>query len=71
MQEKKVWKISEVLSLYDDELTLTKLTVMTKFDALMDDERNPALTPEKEEELEDFLQVGKIYRITTTLEELE
>lgn len=48
-----------VLTLFDDPSTREKVTVMDKWEAMTDDERNPDF-----EGLDDFLEWGKKYRIT-------
>lgn len=60
--------LSIILTLFDDDSVREKLTVMTKLEAMTDDSRNP--DDGFYEKLEDeFLQIGKTYRLT--FEEVE
>lgn len=62
-------ELSEIMTLFDDESVREKLTVMSKWEAVCDDGRNPRdeLTEEK---VNDFLVLGKTYKVTLTLEEM-
>jgi hypothetical protein len=55
--------IQTQLTLYDDLSVRTKVTVMSKLEAMFDDERNDTENFWCDE-LERFLQFGKTYRIT-------
>jgi len=48
--------------LFDDESVREKLTVMSKWDAVLDDLRNP-VDEKKLDELEDFLHLGESYDV--------
>lgn len=60
---------SEHLTLFDDESVRKKLTAMSKWDAMFDDERNVA-TNAMSEVAENFLQLGKTYKVTVSIEEV-
>jgi hypothetical protein len=61
-------KMEGIYTLHDDEGVRKKLTVMSKWDALLDDARNP--TSDFAERLEALLKLGKSYRVTMTVEEV-
>ncbi|MDQ3329123.1 MAG: hypothetical protein M3552_00490 [Planctomycetota bacterium] len=48
------------LTLFDDESVREKLTVMTKWDAMLDDDRNPDLPSEDDA----MFELGGTYRFT-------
>lgn len=54
--------ISTIETLFDDESTRKKFTVMNKIDVMVDDERNDDMDFWKA--LDDFLEWGKSYKIT-------
>ena len=56
-------------TLYDDESVKEKLKWMTKWDAMIDDSRNPEVNIV--EQVEDFLQLGKSYKITLKVDEIK
>lgn len=58
-----------IYTLYDDDSTREKLTVMSKWQAMVDDERNPK--SDFAEEIEAFLQPGKTYRLTMKFQEVD
>lgn len=59
------------MTLFDDESVHEKLTVMDKFEAMVDDSRNNDNNYTKDNEaLEEFLQLGKSYKVTITYEEV-
>lgn len=58
-------EMSDVYTLYPD--SFMKGSVMTKFDIMMDDARNPENC--FAEEVEKFLEYGKRYRVTIKIEE--
>ncbi len=67
----KEWMIMEVegvFLLYDDESVKKKLTVMSKWDAMIDDARNPDI--DWSEMTEEYLQVGKSYKVKIIIEEI-
>jgi hypothetical protein len=53
-------QVSVTFNLYDDASVHEKLTVMTKLEAVFDDERNPDIHTT----LDDFLQLGYSYEFT-------
>jgi hypothetical protein len=58
-------EMSEVYTLFPD--SFMKEAVMTKYDIMLDDARNPENG--FAEEVEKFLEYGKTYRITIKIEE--
>ena len=56
-------------SLFDGEDTREKYTVMDKWDVMCDDSRNQE-DADIQQEMENFLEFGKRYRITLTIEEI-
>jgi hypothetical protein len=65
----KRYRSSFRTQLFDDESTRHKLRVMGKWDAMIDDERNP--TPEVDDEVEAFLKLGRTYLVTITIQEIQ
>ena len=62
--------ISTIEKLYDDESTREKFTVMSKLDIILDDSRNVSDDSTSFwDNIDDFLQWGKSYKIT--IEELD
>ncbi len=57
-----------VFTLYDDESVRKKLEVMSKWDAVMDDSRNPET--DIMETIEAMLELGKRYKLSVYLEEI-
>ena len=55
--------------LFNDKSTRHKLKVMGKWDAMFDDERNSV--PEVDGEVEAFLKLGRTYRVTITIQEIQ
>ena len=64
-------KITEniTFTLYNDASVRKKLGVMTKWDAMIDDGRNPET--DFAERAEAFLKLGKSYKITFIIEEIQ
>jgi len=62
IQTSKIW------TLFDDDSVKKKLKVMDKWDAMMDDSRNPEC--DIAEQVEKFLELGKSYRVTISFEEV-
>ena len=58
--------LSDEFTLYED--AKWKEEGLTRWEVLMDDERNPCAWGD---DLEGFLQYGKKYKITITVEEIE
>jgi hypothetical protein len=56
-------------TLYDDESVRKKLTVMGKWDAMMDDSRNPDI--DIYAMVDEFVELGGTYKITLIIEEVE
>jgi len=56
-------------SLFDGEDTREKYTVMDKWDVMCDDSRNQE-DADIQQEIENFLEFGKKYSITLTIEEI-
>lgn len=56
--------ITGTFTLFDDESVRKKLTVMTKFEAAMDDSRNTDMF--QDEDISAMLELGKTYQITIT-----
>ena len=56
-------------TLFDDASVRKKLEVMSKWEAFVDDARNP--DAEIEEAVSDLMQPGKRYKMTFVLEEME
>ena len=56
-------------TLFDDESVKEKLTVMDKWDAVCDDSRNDL--PDMTGDIDKYLVMGKRYRMTIVVEELE
>lgn len=61
-------ELSGLFDLHDDASNREKLTVMTKWYALMDDERNPG--DDWCDRIDAILELGKSYRLTIIVEEL-
>lgn len=65
------WEVSKEITLFDDEENRNRLDYMDKMDIMMGDDRNE---PENGKsllgDLEDFIEFGKTYRFTVTLEEV-
>ena len=61
-------EMSEVYTLYDDASVRKKCRVMDKWEAMLDDSRNP--TDDFTERVEDLLQFGRSYRVTIVIEEV-
>lgn len=61
-------KIEIVLTLFDDESVKRKLTVMSKWEAMNDDARNPH--SDMADRVEALVQFGKTYKFTLTVEEV-
>lgn len=57
-------RFKRIVTLFDDDDSRDKATVMEKWDVIVDDERNPDF-----EGLEEFLEWGATYRLT--LEKIE
>jgi hypothetical protein len=55
--------------LYDDESVRKKLTVMDKWDAMMDDSRNPHI--DVSGKVDEFVELGGTYKITLIIEKVE
>jgi hypothetical protein len=71
MIESKKWEVSAEVTLFDDAENRNKLDYADKMEIMMSDERNePANGQLKLDELENFLEFGKKYKFTTTVEEL-
>lgn len=65
------WEVSAEVTLFDDEENRNRLEYEDKMDIMMSDERNePADGLGKIEELNNFIEFGKKYRFTTSLEEI-
>lgn len=62
--------IVEHATLFDDESTKEKLKVMSKWDAMFDDARNTP-TVSMDERADEFLESGKTYKITVSIEEVD
>jgi hypothetical protein len=71
MSKNNILKMSREATLFDDESVKEKLTVMLKIDAMDDDSRNPDWADGNIEALEKFLQLGKSYKMTFMVEEIE
>lgn len=56
-------------TLFDDESVREKVKVMEKYDAMLDDTRNP-IPHDIAGEIEKFLEFGKKYRFTFKVEEV-
>ena len=61
-----VW--NSVYKMFDDESVNKKLTVLSKYEAILDDGRNPF--DDVETKIEDILELGKCYRFVMTVEEV-
>jgi hypothetical protein len=61
--------IEGVYTLFDDESTRKNHIVMSKWEIMMDDSRNPEI--DMTEIVEKFVQFGGKYRIIISLEELK
>lgn len=59
-------KEEEIYTLFPD--IVSKLTVMSKWDAMLDDSRNPE--SDFAERIEEFLKLGKRYKVTIIFEEI-
>ena len=57
-------------TLFDDESTREKHTVMDKYDVMVDDSRNPVGEEEEYKKLDNFLEWGKKYKFTLKVEEI-
>lgn len=65
------WEVSKEITLFDDEANRSRLDYMDKMDIMMSDDRNePENGKALFEELNDFVQFGKTYKFTVTLEEV-
>lgn len=65
------WEVSKEVTLFDDALNRGLLEYQDKMDIMMGDDRNePPNGLEKLKELDNFLQFGKTYKFTISLEEL-
>lgn len=61
---------SKIFTLFDDDSTKRKLECgADKWEVMVDDGRNPDCTKENGE-IEEFLKVGKTYKITVLFREL-
>ena len=60
---------SDNFTLYDDASNHKKLKVMSKWEAMLDDERNDPVN-DFSEEVEKFMEFGKTYEVTITFEEV-
>lgn len=69
MAENRRLELTETLTLYDDESVREKLTIMDKWEIIIDDGRNKE-SKITSEAVSDFMQLGKKYRVTLILEEL-
>ena len=56
-------------TLYDDESVRKKLTVMDKWETMMDDSRNPDI--DVSGMVDDFVELGGTYKITLIIEKVE
>jgi hypothetical protein len=56
-------------TLYDDESVRKKLTVMGKWDAILDDSRNPSIDVSRM--VDEFMELGGTYKITLIIEKVE
>lgn len=54
-------EVSMIFTLFDDESVKKKIAIMTKWDAMMDDERNPEGLLEQSEKM---MQLGKRYKVS-------
>jgi hypothetical protein len=64
----KILKFDEKYTLFDDDSVRKKITILSKWDAMLDDQRNPCSN--FEQELEKFLTLGKSYQIEIIVKEL-
>lgn len=65
------WEVSAEVTLFDDEDNRSKLEYADKMDIMMGDDRNePPNGPDKLKELDDFLQFGRKYMFTISMEEI-
>ena len=64
------YECTKIVTFFDDESTREKLAVMSKIDVIEDDGRNPYWSDSDMQSLEDFLQIGKKYKLTLTIEEV-
>lgn len=62
-------RLEETFILFDDESVKEKLTVMSKYEVILDDERNP-ITKEWEDEINKVLELGKTYKLIFIVEEI-
>ena len=60
-------KTEAVITLFDDDSVKEKLTVMTKWEAMMNDARNETVLDG--DKIDEFLQLGKTYKVTLIVEE--
>lgn len=71
MVEGKKWEVSAEVTLFDDEENRSRLDYEDKMDIMMGDDRNePPNGPDEIKKLDNFLQFGKKYRFTISVEEL-
>lgn len=72
MVESKKWEVSAEVTLFDDEENRSRLDYEDKMDIMMGDSRNePPNGPDELKKLDNFLQFGKKYRFTISVEEVE
>jgi hypothetical protein len=55
--------VSSIMTLFDDESVHKKCTIMTKWNAMVDDVRNTS-SDHVEEDVEAMLEFGKSYKLT-------
>lgn len=66
----KTFSYTKVFTLFDDDSSRRKLSLgADKWEVMMDDGRNPDYT-NANDQVEEFLTIGKSYKITATYEEL-
>ena len=58
-------------TLIDDESVRKKAEVMYKWDAMMDDSRNVSIPADLCEQIDEFLEFGKSYKIVIGIEEIK
>lgn len=65
------WEVSKEVTLFDDEESRNQLEYDDKMDIMMGDDRNePPDGLDKLRELDAFIQFGKTYKFTISLEEV-
>lgn len=65
------WEVSAEVTLFDDAENRSALKYADKMEIMMGDERNePADGRSLSEKLEEFIEFGKTYKFTVSLEEL-